>query len=357
MTQDIEKPLVAVFSTGGTIAMTKAASGGVTPTLTGDNLLDSVPGIREIAAIQVDDFMRKPGASLTQSDLQSLLRALENSFADGAVGAVVTQGTDTIEETAYLLDLWHEGPQPIVITGAMRNPDQAGHDGPANLLAAVITAASSAAQERGVLAVMADEIHSARAVRKTHSTSVAAFSSPNSGPAGSVFEGDARFFCPPVHRLTVPLPSTASWPEVALVTTTLGDTGVGLEGLSAHLNGLVVAAMGVGHVPFAMVPVLESIASRIPVVLASRTGSGSVLTHTYGFPGSEADLIGRGLTPAGMLTPLKARLLLQAVLAAGGSAQDVADSFAAAGSAAEQNTWPWKTENTRPEREACTQAS
>ena len=357
MTHYTKKPLVAVFSTGGTIAMTRTAAGGVAPTLTGDNLLDSVPGIREIAEIQVNDFIRKPGASLTQSDLQGLLHAIENSFAQGAAGAVVTQGTDTVEETAYLLDLWHEGPQPIVVTGAMRNPDQAGHDGPANLLAAVITAASSSAQGRGVLVLMADEIHGARAVAKTHSISVAAFSSPDGGPVGCVVEGDARFFRPPGHRLTVPLPGTASWPEVAIVITALGDTGVGLEGLAAHLNGLVVAAMGAGHVPSAMVPVLESIASRIPVVLASRTGSGHVLTRTYGFPGSEADLIGRGLIPAGMLPPLKARLLLQAVLAAGGSTKDVAGSFTAASSPARQDTWPWKTENTRPERETCTQAS
>ncbi len=335
------RPRVVVFGLGGTIAMTQTTNGGVAPALSTDDLVAAVPGLNTVdAAVEVVDFRRVPGASLTFDDLLDLNRAIADAFADGARGVVVTQGTDTIEETAFLLDLYHADPGPVIVTGAMRNPTMAGADGPANLLAAVTTAASDRATGMGVLVAFADEIHTARQVRKTHTTSIATFQSPNGGPVGHVVEGQLRLLHRPDPRFVVPAP-TRPMPRVGLVTITIGDQGELLDGASDCLDGLVIAAMGAGHVPDRLVPTLQALAERMPVVLASRTGAGHVLTSTYGFPGSERDLIERGLIPAGLLHPLKARLLLAATIAAGADQDTITAAFSAIGGTADPYTWPW----------------
>ncbi|WP_371778711.1 asparaginase [Streptosporangium subroseum] len=321
---------IVVFSLGGTIAMAPGAQGGgAVLALTGEQLLAGVPGLGELdVEIEVRDFRRLPGASLSFDDLRHLANAIRDGDADGIV---VTQGTDTIEETAYLLDLLHTGPAPIVVTGAMRNPTMAGADGPANVLAAIEVAADPAARGRGCLVVFADEIHAARRVRKAHSTGVAAFASPNGGALGHLVEGRARFLSAPGERVTVRLAPDAGFRRVALVTATLGDDGEILRAVADRADGLVIAAMGVGHVPESYLEVLTELAGRMPVVLASRTGAGSVLSRTYGFPGSESDLLARGLTGAGFLHPYKARILLIALLTAGASWEEITETFTRAG--------------------------
>lgn len=334
---------VVVFGLGGTISMTASETGGVTPTLTPDELLASLPTLTQV--VNVVDFRRLPGASLSFADLHELISAITDALNQGAAGIVVVQGTDTLEETAYLLDLWHHGPQPIVVTGAMRNPMQAGPDGPANLLAAIQTAAAPQATEQGVLVVMSDEIHAARRVRKAHSTSLGAFVSPNGGPLGLVVAGRPCLLNRLQHRFGVPRPTAV--PTVGLVTMSLGDQGELLHEVENRLDGLVVAGMGVGHVPESLVPRMHDIASAIPIVLASRTGAGPVLTDTYGFPGSERDLLARGLVPAGFLDPLKARLMLYALLASGADRSTIAAAFGAAGGYAEPNTFPFTAIHSR----------
>lgn len=333
---------VTVLGMGGTIAMTRTAAGGVEPALSASDLVAAVPGLSEVPAdIEVIDVRRLPGASLTFDDVRELYAAAARAYAAGVDGAIVTQGTDSIEETAYLLDLWHDGPQPLVVTGAMRNPTQAGPDGPANLLAAIRTAVAPQARNRGVLVVLADQIHAAARVRKTHATSLGAFTSPNSGPLGQLIEERPWFAAPPGGRLTVSLPLADARHQVGLMLVSLGDQGEMLPGISDRVDGLVVAGMGVGHVPAPLAPVLQDIAGRIPVVLATRTGAGPVLTVTYAFPGSERDLRDRGLIPAGLLDPLKARILLLACLRAGASREAIAASFAVAGGYTDPVTWPW----------------
>jgi L-asparaginase len=334
---------VVVFGLGGTIAMTAATTGGVTPTLSPQQLLDAVPGLTDTGIdVNVVAFRNRPGASLTFDDISQLAAAIRNHLTAGATGAIVTQGTDTIEETAYLLDLLHDLPQPVVVTGAMRNPTLAGADGPANLLAAVQVAASPLARSLGCLVVLADEIHAAARVRKTHSTSTGTFASPNGGPLGYLIEGAPVFIARPVTRYVIPQPSAeAASPRVGLYTASLGDDGACLSAVAAGLDGLVVAGFGVGHVPDTWLDTLTELAARMPVVLASRTGAGPILTATYGFPGSELDLLSRGLIPAGLLDPHKARILLHLALTAGADAATVAATFRAAGGIANRALWPW----------------
>ena len=338
---------IVLFTLGGTIASTAAGTtaasttaGGVIPQLAGADLLASVPGLgRAGADLQVRDFRQTASSSLTIGDVVDLVRAIRAEVAAGAAGVVVSQGTDTIEETAFLADLLYAGDVPVVFTGAMRNPTLAGPDGPANLRAAVTVATSPDARGLGCVVVFSDEIHAARFVRKAHTTSVGAFVSPLAGPLGIVAEDRVVLLTRPARwpALPDPLPAPSPGPRpgppvrIGLVTMVLGDDGTLLEAAADRFSGLVVAGFGGGHVPASLVATLGETAQRIPVVLASRTGAGMVLASTYAYPGSELDLRPRGLIGAGFLDPIKARLLLHVLLAGGAARAEIAAAFASIG--------------------------
>ena len=154
-------PEVVVLSLGGTISSTDAGGSGVEPTLTGEALVADVPEISEVAEVSAGAFRQAASGELTLDDLIELAAEISRRVDAGAAGAVVTQGTDTIEETAFTLDLLVDRDAPVVVTGAMRNPTLPGADGPANLLAAVRVAASDAARGLGALVVLNDEVHAA----------------------------------------------------------------------------------------------------------------------------------------------------------------------------------------------------
>lgn len=326
-------PTVAVGSLGGTITMTSAGTGGVVPALGADDLVAAVPQIAGLAHLTTKTLATLPGPSLGFADIIGALKWADGEVRQGAVGVVLTQGTDTLEETAYLLDLYWDRPEPLVVTGAMRSPQTPGADGPANLLAAVLAARAEASRCRGVLVVMNDEVHAAAHVSKAAAIGTDAFRSPDTGPAGHVWEGEVGYVGP-ARRLT-PL----GWPDplrparVALVEMCLGDDGALLQ-LAARggYDGIVVSSFGAGHVPAQVVGPVSDLAARIPVVFATRTGAGTTLRHTYGFAGSEADLIARGALPAGWLRPRQARLLLWALLAQGTHPVEIAEHFAHRGS-------------------------
>ncbi|OSC41427.1 L-asparaginase [Mycobacterium decipiens] len=312
---------------------------GVTPALTVNQLVAAVPGLADTGIhIVAEDFGTVPGACLTFGDIGALAAAVRDRFVD-VDGVVVTQGTDTVEETAYLLGLIHQTCQPVVFTGAMRNSGLAGPDGPANLLAAIQVAANPAFRGFGSLVVMADEIHAAARVRKTHTTSIGAFESPNGGPIGFVIEGKPVVVSGPPARFVVPTTNLVG-PRIGVLTLTLDDDGTLVKACEG-CDGMVVAAFGAGHVPARLVPMLATLARSRPVVLASRAGAGSVLARTYGFAGSEQDLRSCGLIGAGFLDALKARVLLHALLAADADATSIRAAFAAAGGEADPETWPW----------------
>lgn len=311
----LDKPRVVVFTLGGTIAMTRADNGAITPSLSGAALLAAVPGLDDVARVEVHSPMQMPGASLTVSDIIGVTAQVRAALADGAAGAVIVQGTDTIEETAFVLDCILATSAPVVVTGAMRGPQAAGADGPANLLASTIVAASGAINT-GVLVVLGDTAHAARFVRKGHTGLPDAFTSAPHGPVGHIFEGRFRRAVHLPERPLLSLNEGVAIPAVALVQISLGDDGRMLRHLvDMGFQGAVVSAMGAGHVPQSLAEGLGALAETMPVILSSRVAGGPVFERTYGFAGSEVDLLARGLVPAGALGPLKARLLLQLALA------------------------------------------
>jgi L-asparaginase len=319
---------VALFTLGGTISMAGPAAGR----LTGAELTAAVPGLAELGQpVEVQDIEAVPSANLTLAKVLDVVDAASKAISNGATGIVVVQGSDTLEETAFVVDQVWPHSHPFVLTGAMRNPTLAGPDGPANLLAAARVACSPAARDLGALVVFNDQIHAARWVRKTHSTSTATFASPNTGPIGQLVEDQVRILTRPARQDGVQgraEPADLDANKVALYTVTLDDDGQLLDGLADKYQGLVVAAYGVGHVPSALAPVLGELAQRIPVVLTSRTGGGSVLRNTYSSVGSESDLLKRGLVDGGFLDPYKARVLLRLLLATGEGPDEITAAFA-----------------------------
>ena len=321
-----------MLSLGGTIAMSSGSGRGVEPRLTGAELVAAVPALSEVASVEAESFRQLPGAHLTFDDLTALADRIDDEVARGVDGVVVTQGTDTLEETSYFVDLLLDVDAPVVFTGAMRNPTLPGADGPANLLASVQVAASNEARGHGVLVVLNDEIHAARFVAKRHSTLPSAFTS-SVGPIGWVTEGRPRIPVSLPGSGTIPRAASSSV-RVGLITVVLDDDPATLTAaMGAGLDGLVVEALGGGHVPATLVDALAAAAKQMPVILTSRTGRGETLRETYGFAGSETDLIERGLIPGGPLDGPKARVLLTALLRGGADMGAVRDAFAKAAGA------------------------
>jgi L-asparaginase len=322
---------VAYFALGGTISMTGDHGTEVIARLGGEELLADVGELP--VEVRTRTPYAVPSASLTFTDVLDVVEQAGKAVADGAIGIVLTQGTDTLEETAFLIDSVWAHDAPFVVTGAMRNPSLPGPDGPANLSAAIRVAADPSTQGRGVLVVFADEVHAARHVRKAHSTSVGTFVSGDLGPIGHVVEGSPRFLAsiPPRAVLSGWTREAVARTRVALHVTTVDDDGGVLAALAADQDGLVIAGFGVGHVPAAIVPVLTPLIRAMPVVLTSRTGAGPVLADTYGAPGAERDLRTRGIIGGGFVHPYKARVLLRLLIAAGASRADIAAAFASFG--------------------------
>ncbi len=311
---------LTVITTGGTIAMRAAEGEGATLSSQADAVIATAPYLGEIAEITHVDALSMPSASFSWRELAIIARAAEG--AADADGIVITHGTDTLEETAFALQLTLTHRTPVVLTGAMRRFDQLGADGAANLEAAGLTALSALSRGKGVLVAMDDEIHWGPLIRKAHAFRTHAFSSAPFGPIGWVVERQVRFALTPDIRFPT-LPFGDVQAAVPILEAGPGlETGV-VESVGAVADALVLSLPGVGHVSSGAVAALQSLARKIPVVFATRTGGGRTLASAYGFSGSESDLIVRGLIPAGALDARKARILLMVLLSTQGSLQSI----------------------------------
>lgn len=335
-----DKPRIAVLALGGTIAMVKGEHGGVRPGLGAADLVAAVPGLERFATVSAETVKTVGSSDLTVDDVLMVAVRIAELVDAGAVdGVVVTQGTDTLEESAFLLDLVLDGRVPVVVSGAMRNPLSVSHDGPGNLLAAVMTAADPEVRRRsadlGVLVVLLDTIHAAIDVAKASPHRIDAFHSLVAGPVGVLVEDRVRLLGTPnrAHKVAFdaavghrpPAGWAGSDASVALLTLGLGESGgllAALAGDPEHFGygGAVLGAMGGGHTPSWVVEHVDALARRMPVVMAARIQSGYLLQSTYERAGSEIDLLSRGVISAGRLPPLKARLLLTLLLRAEASA-------------------------------------
>jgi len=290
-------------------------SGGATPDLDGNALVRAVPALAEHDDLEAHTVVNVPSAHLTLEEQLKICRAARDAARRG-IGVVVTHGTDTLEETAMLCDVLHDAEAPIVFTGAIRPASAPGADGPANLGDAVMVASNEAAAGLGVLVCFGGEIHHARCVRKTDTTSLVAFTSPQTGPLGRVTEDRATVWSR-VPR-NPPLDPPHLDRRVLIVPTTAGDDGsLAAAALDTDPDGVVIGTLGAGHLAPALLDLWAEAAERIPVVAYCRSERGVILNATYGYRGSERDLRDSGIIPVGFLSPQAARMKLLACLAAG----------------------------------------
>jgi len=331
------RPVISVGAMGGTIAMRPARVGEpVSPGLGPGELVAALPGLSDVAQIRTHMICNVGSPSVTFDHVLDALSWADAEVAAGARGIVLTHGTDTMEETAYLLDLLWSHPEPLIVTGAMRSAEVAGPDGPANLLVSVVAATCERLRGLGVLVVMDDSIHLAERATKTHAMSVATFASPWGAPIGRVEEGRVLLDYLPADKHPEPLdvPATRT-SRVALMEASLGWDGQLVRlAVDSGYAGVVIAGVGAGHVSATAAVALGEAVTRVPVVVATRTGAGRTATRTYGYPGAEVDLLERGVVMAGALSARKARLLLWVLLGGAADRDRIAREFAVRGRSA-----------------------
>jgi L-asparaginase len=322
-------PRVAAVFTGGTISMTAdAATGGNVPTLGAEGILARTPGLDAIATVVPVDLGRTPASHYTFPALFDLAAVVRSAAADPATdGVVVVQGTDTMEETSFLLDLVLDTGKPVIVTGAMRSASEAGYDGPANLHDAVVAAAAPALGGEGVLVVMGGSVHAADAVAKTHATSLTAFQSPDLGPLGHVDASGVVLGRRRAGRRHAE--ATRAAERVHLVTATVAMDGSLVDAVvAAGADGIVVAATGAGNTSLSLLEAAQRAMARgIPVVLSTRCLGGRAGTG-YAFPGGGATWVRSGAMLAGGLPALKARIALAVGIGAGLDAAGLAGLLA-----------------------------
>jgi len=309
---------VHLIALGGTIASDMKRHGeGVTPTRgAGEILGDAAQFIGDIS-VSTSQLAQTASSNVDFALILNASRQAAQEILAGAAGVVLTQGTDSIEETSFLLDITNQTDRPVVVTGAMRNPTLAGPDGPANVAHAVLVAATPQMQGQGAVVVFNEEIHDPWMVRKTHTSNPAAFSSaPGAGPIGWICEDRVRLVHRPEPAPRIRLLPSDAIPPVAFLSLTLGDDLRLLNHVEeVGYRALVLDAFGGGHIPENIRPALQKLAQKIPVIFSSRTGAGEVLSRTYSFLGSEIDLLSLGCVSSGVLTSRKARIALSLLLA------------------------------------------
>jgi len=287
-----------------------------------EELLDAIPQLGEMAEIHAEQFANVGSSALSVADLLRLAKRLNYLLHEGGMqGAVITHGTDVMEETAYFLNLSVKSPKPVIITGSMRPSTAISADGPMNIIEAVRVAICGDSTDKGVLVVLNDEIHAARDVTKGNAQRLHTFVSRELGPLGLVTGDRIDYYRISLrqhtHLTAFDISELDDLPRVDLVTTHIGNDSVAIDAyIAAGAKGLVVAAAGGGALTPGMREGLErAIEAGLIVVSATRTGSGMVSGRSGNFIG------------AGNLNPYKARILLQLALAHTSDAQQIAQWF------------------------------
>jgi L-asparaginase len=309
-------PFVQVIATGGTIAMRRdPTSGGAVPAVTGADLVAAVPGLANLARIDVEEFTNIPSEWM-RPELWLLLARRVRQIVSDVTGVVILHGTDTMEETAFFLDVTVPTTTPIVLTGAQRAASDPDPDGPGNILDAVTVVVHPRSRGRGAMVVMGGEIHAARPATKADTEDVDAFDSAAPPEMGRVRAGRVRFTRPAPPRVHVPFPTTA--PRVDIIPMYAGADDVALKAaLARGAAGLVIEAVGAGNVSEELYRgILEALQAGVPVVISSRVWHGGV-RPLYAYPGGGVSLVEAGAILAHDLRPPKARVLLIAALGAG----------------------------------------
>ncbi|AUJ32614.1 MAG: asparaginase [Liquorilactobacillus nagelii] len=314
---------ILILHTGGTIAMSQNNDGAVVPN--SNNPLDAFqnPFHGKLDLI-TEDLFNLPSPHIGPKEMLLIQQRIMQAVADGIDGIVVTHGTDTLEETAYFLDLTVPNDLPVVITGAMRSANEIGSDGLHNFQTAIQTAASDQAKGKGVLVVMNDEIHTARYVTKTHTTNVATFRTPTFGPIGLVTKNGAHFFEKLLLQSCHPIDHVIKHVYLIKAYAGMDPELLGMLANSAT-NGVVIEALGAGNLPPTVLPELKKILDRkIPVVLVSRCFNG-IAQDVYGYDGGGIQLNNLGVTFCHGLNGQKARIKLLVGLSYGLKGKSLTD--------------------------------
>ena len=312
------KPTIYILATGGTIA--GSGSGALdtsytSGTVTVDKLIAAVPEINKIATIKGEQISNIGSQEMNNEVWFKLANRVNELLTSGkADGIVITHGTDTMEETAYFLNLVVKSDKPIVMVGAMRNSGSLSADGPLNIYNAVNVAMCKKAVGKGVMVVMNDEIHAAREVTKTNTTAVDTFKSPNSGKIGTVFYGNVKFYMNPVRKHTVnsafDITKIKELPRVDIIYSHSNDNPdfVNLA-VKNGAKGIINAGMGNGNpFPSALEALGEAVKAGVLVVRGSRVGSGETTLN------GEVDDGKYGFLASDNLNAQKARVLLMLAL-------------------------------------------
>ncbi|KXG74222.1 asparaginase [Thermotalea metallivorans] len=319
---------VAVVFTGGTISMKiDPRIAAAIPALSSEEIMSMVTNIDKIADIEIINFDRIPGPHMTPERMMDLSKTVKNLVArEDITGVVITHGTDSLEETAYLLDLNINTPKPIVVVGAMRSGSELGYDGPSNLSAAICTAVSEQAKNKGVLVVMNNEVNAASEVTKTHTLSLDTFKSLEFGPLGIVDNDEVIFYRDITKHHHIITDSIET--RVDLIKCAVGmDDRLMRFCVDSGAKGLVIEAMGRGNIPPAMVPgVKYAIDQGVVIVMVSRCPMGRVL-DTYGYEGAGRTLRNLGVIFGGNLPGQKARIKLMLALSITSDKNTIKDMF------------------------------
>ena len=322
------KKKVAIVFTGGTISMTVDEKiGAAIPSLSGEQIMSMVTNIDKVADIEVYNFDEIPGPHMTPEKMLNLRNFINDILlSDDISGVVVTHGTDSLEETAYFLDLTLDSPKPVIVTGAMRSSDELGYDGPSNLAAAVCTAISDEAYNKGVLVVLSNEVLLASEATKTNTLTLNTFKSLTCGPLGIIDCDKLVLSRDIVNRQTIVVDKGE--PDVSLI-----KSGVGMGesfikfAADKGCKGIIIEAMGRGNIPPGMLKGVEYARGKnIPVVIATRCHSGRVF-DSYGYLGSGRDLRNLGCIFAGDLPGQKARIKLMVALGKTNDLNELKDIF------------------------------